>query len=169
MYLTGVIVTFFVSFLILMYQSSTRIRNGEETLVYGFIVSVVTSFILSLFSWIAVVLFAYIYFKKRKLDRESMLYMFHNNRMSKLYSDNEKLLLFRSQEVMRINNNCSINLGKDIFRLAKLIDDSRIEYQIMNEGYPLEINFMEFLLPKIEILKLEITDWENVKNYFEIE
>ena len=158
MYLTGVIVAFFVSFLVLMYQSTIRIRNGEETLVYGLIVSVVTSFIFSLFSWITVFIFPYIYLKKRK-----------RNQASKLFSSHEKSLLFKSQEVIRMNSNGLIKPNINILTVAQLIEDSRVEYQIMNESHRLEITFMELLLPRLELLKLEITDWGNVNSYFEIE
>lgn len=157
MYLTGVIVAFFVSFLVLMYQSTTRIRNGEETIVYGIIVSVVTSFIYSLLSWITVFIVPYIYLKKRKRDQAS-----------KLFSSHEKSLLFKSQEVIRMNSNGLIKPNIDILTVAQLIEDSRIEYQIMNESHRLEITFMELLLPRLELLKLEITDWRNVNSYFEI-
>ena len=50
---------------------------------------------------------------------------------------------------------------------AKLIEESRIEYQIMKDLGDIHVPFIEFLMPRVNILQVNITDWENVNNYFE--
>ena len=158
MYVTGVIIAFCISFIVLMYQSLARIRNGEETFIHGVLVSLIASFVFSLLSWLTVFLFPYVYLKKRKRDNAS-----------KLFTDQEKLLLYKSQRVIEINNRGGKQLGKDIFTVAQLIEESRVEYQIMNEANHEEISFLEFLLPRVELLKTQITDWESANSYFEIQ
>ena len=158
MYVTGVIVAFCISFLVLMYQSTIRIRNGEETILYGLVTSTVASFVYSLLSWLTVFLFPYIYLKNRK-----------RHLASKLFTSQEKSLLYKSQRIIEMNNNSFNKPDKDVLTVAQLIEESRIEYQLMIEVSHVEISFLEFLLPKLELLKFELTDWNRVNKSFEFQ
>lgn len=158
MYLTGVIVAFCISFIVLMYQSTIRIRNGEEKILYGLVTSTVASFVYSLLSWLTVFLFPYVYLKKRKRDIAS-----------KLFTSYEKSLLYNSQKVIEMSKYGFNKPDSDILMVAQLIENSRIEYQIMNKLESLDIAFMDLLQPRLELLKLEISDWKNVNKYFDFE
>jgi hypothetical protein len=88
---------------------------------------------------------------------------------SKLFTSHEKALLYKSQQLIKMDETAIIKYDEDLLTMARLIEDSRIEYQLMNELERSEIAFIEFLLPRIELLKLDMADWENVNKYFDIE
>lgn len=86
---------------------------------------------------------------------------------SKLFSSEEKSLLAKSQRVINMNETAPLRPDGEILTVAKLIEESRIEYQIMKDLGDIHVPFIEFLMPRVNILQVNITDWENVNNYFE--
>jgi len=86
---------------------------------------------------------------------------------SKLFSSEEKSLLAKSQRVINMNETALIKPDGEILSMAELIEESRIEYQLMKGAKNIDTPFIELLMPRVNILKVSITDWENVNNYFE--
>jgi len=86
---------------------------------------------------------------------------------SKLFSSEEKSHLAKSQRVINMDKNALVKPDREILAVAKLIEESRIEYQIMKDLGDIHVPFIEFLMPRVNILQVNITDWENVNNYFE--
>ena len=85
---------------------------------------------------------------------------------SKLFSKEEKLLLAKSQGAMNMHENALIKPDQEILAVAKLIEDSRIEYQLMKKFGNIQLPFIEFLMPRVNLLRVNISDWENVNRYF---
>ncbi|MGB2739435.1 MAG: hypothetical protein WBC60_02630 [Cognaticolwellia sp.] len=86
---------------------------------------------------------------------------------SKLFSMEEKSLLAKSQRVINMNETALIKPDGEILAVAELIEESRIEYQLMKGAKNIDTSFIELLMPRVNILQINITDWENVNNYFE--
>lgn len=86
---------------------------------------------------------------------------------SKLFSSEEKSYLAKSQRVINIDKNALMKPDREILAVAKLIEESRIEYQIMKDLGDIHVPFIEFLMPRVSIMQVSISDWENVNNYFE--
>lgn len=86
---------------------------------------------------------------------------------SKLFSMEEKSLLAKSQRVINMNETALIKPDGEILAVAELIEESRIEYQLMKDAKNIDTSFIELLMPRVNILQINITDWENVNNYFE--
>ncbi len=88
---------------------------------------------------------------------------------SKLFSSDEKSFLAKSQSVINMEENALIKPDKEILKVAKLIEASRIEYQQMRDADHIHEPFIDFLMPRVIILQVSIVDWKNVNNYFEFE
>jgi len=88
-------------------------------------------------------------------------------RASNLFSHHEKSLLEQSQRAISMVENGLLNPNRDILVVAELIEESRIEYQLMKNHQQTEITFIEFLMPRVTVLQVKISDWESVSNYFE--
>jgi hypothetical protein len=86
---------------------------------------------------------------------------------SKLFSFYEKTLLAKSQNVIRIDESGMKKPDREILAVAKLIEEARIEYQTIKEVENIQLAFIDFLMPRINILKVSLSDWENVNIYFE--
>jgi hypothetical protein len=86
---------------------------------------------------------------------------------SKLFSSEEKCLLAKSQGAINMDKNAMVKENIEILAVAGLIEESRIEYQLMKNNQHIEIPFIEFLMPRITMLQVKISDWESVNNYFE--
>jgi hypothetical protein len=86
---------------------------------------------------------------------------------SKLFSSEEKNLLAKSQGAINMDKNAMVKENREILAVAELIEESRIEYQLMKNNQHIEIPFIEFLMPRITMLQVNISDWESVNNYFE--
>jgi len=86
---------------------------------------------------------------------------------SKLFSSEEKSYLAKSQRIINIDKNALMKPDREILAVAKLIEESRIEYQIMKDLGDIHVPFIEFLMPRVSIMQVSISDWENVNNYFE--
>jgi hypothetical protein len=86
---------------------------------------------------------------------------------SKLFSTEEKSHLSKSQRVINMDKNALVKPDREILAVAKLIEESRIEYQIMKDLGDIHVPFIEFLMPRVSIMQVSISDWENVNNYFE--
>jgi hypothetical protein len=86
---------------------------------------------------------------------------------NKLFSSEEKSLLAKSQRVINMNETASLRPDGEILTVAKLIEESRIEYQIMKDLGDIHVPFIEFLMPRVNVMQVSISDWDNVNNYFE--
>jgi hypothetical protein len=86
---------------------------------------------------------------------------------SKLFSSDEKSLLAKSQSVINMEKNALIKPDIEILAVAKLIEESRIEYQLMKNAKNIDRPFIELLMPRVNILQINISDWDHVNNYFE--
>jgi hypothetical protein len=88
-------------------------------------------------------------------------------RASKLFSADEKSLLAKSQNAIKMDETAMLKPDREILAVAKVIEESRIEYQIMKKVKTIDVSFIEFLMPRVNILQVSICDWENVNNYFD--
>ena len=86
---------------------------------------------------------------------------------SKLFSVEEKGLLFKSQRAIKLANVAMREPDPEILTTAKLIEDARIEYQLLKDIENSELTFIEFLMPRVTVHRVNITNWEKVNSYFD--
>jgi len=85
----------------------------------------------------------------------------------KLFSSDEKSLLAKSQNIIKMDETAMLKPDREVLAVAKLIEESRIEYQLMKKVENTHIPFIEFLMPRVNLLQVSVCDWENVNNYFD--
>ncbi len=88
-----------------------------------------------------------------------------NQKNRLLFTSKEQSLLGKAQRVISMNDNGLISPDRDLFEVAKCIDNSRSDYQIIKSRERFDVAFSDFLLPRIH--DCHVVDWNNVISFFE--
>lgn len=83
-----------------------------------------------------------------------------------LFTGIEQSLLAKAQRTINMDTNGLFSPDRDLLEVAKCIESSRCDYQLIKNRERFDSSFSDFVLPRIN--NCHVQDWNNVINFFEL-